>query len=139
MFLTRSGEESTLLHTSRLFSSHNCTNPPFLVYPLVHFVLTLSLTYPALLNVSPLSLSCLLLTLFIAHIVSFSFEILFSQPFVFALPLSFSIPGTVLSSHTFIPTFPAPPTFPIPLSHILHHFGIPRLSLVSSFHTSHFS
>lgn len=54
--------------------------------------------------------------------------LLFSHHSVFALPLSFSIPGTALSSPTFIPTFPAP----TPL--ILHHFGIPRLSLL--FHPS---
>lgn len=59
-----------------------------------------------------LSLSCLLLTLFIAYTVSplrASSSLLFSHHFLFSLPLSFSIPGTAFLSHPFIPTFFTPP------------------------------
>lgn len=150
LFHTRSGVESLLPHTSRLFSPHLsslCFSPPVptptpsspFLGSLFHLLPLSLLLFLSLPNVSLLSLSCLLLTLFIAHTVSpsrSSSSLLFSHHSVFTLPLSFSIPGTTLSSHTFIPTFPvtspAPPPPPPPL--ILHHFGIPRLSLL--FHPS---
>lgn len=106
---------------------------PFLVSPIASLFFTCFFShspYFSLLNVSVLSLSCLLLT---SHRLPFEI-LLFSHHFLFSLPLSFSIPGTAFSSHTFIPTFLTPP--PLSSALILHHFGIPRLSLVSSFHPS---
>lgn len=84
---------------------------------------SLHLYHPPLVSLpsfSLLSLTRCLLTSFIADIF------LFRSPH-FSLPLSFDIPGTSFSLHTFIPTF---------LSSLIHHFGIPSLSLIFSFHPS---
>lgn len=124
-----------------LFPS-TCTTPSILVSSSTSFIVSFSCApslapYFFLVCLSVVSQRSSINLVYCSHHLSFKIPppLLFSHHFLLSLPLSFSIPGTVFSSHTFIATLQPPPN-PPHSPPLLHHFGIPRLSLVSSFHPS---